>query len=285
MTLAFRAHGRRGSALVALLLLAACSTPSTAGSSSRAAVASPSSPAGPPVSLNFGSLRPGPVKPFRGAASEHVYLRDGLVSMYFELHNVGDEPITWLNTLYDYEPQQLYTPVVQLEWQQGGRAIYTRAGRFFPSPAILQPGETAVYIMGGQPTQGSGTPGDLLTHIKYCPSARMADVPGIPVPVEDVAWHANGDGTITATGTLAESAGSKRAKAPRRSGSASFDVAGGSSGRGDAGRWAAAHGERATPVLYHRRRRGRASVASARAYALILGGPVEPFGNRPGSKR
>ena len=168
---------------------------------------------------------PGPVKPFRGAASEHVYLRDGLVSMYFELRNVGDEPITWLNTLYDYEPQQLYTPVVQLEWQEGGRAIYTRAGRFFPSPAILQPGETAVYVMGGQPVQGSGTPGDLLTHIKYCPTRGMDDVPGIPVPVEDVAWHANDDGTITATGTLAEAAGSKRARAPQV-GVAFFDATG-----------------------------------------------------------
>ena len=128
---------------------------------------------GPPVSLNFEiPPAPGPVKPFRGAASEHVYLRDGLVSMYFELRNVGEEPITWLNTLYDYEPQQLYTPVVQLEWQQGGRAIYTRAGRFFPSPAILPPGETAVYIMGGQPTQGSGTPGDLADAHQVLPDAR-----------------------------------------------------------------------------------------------------------------
>lgn len=270
MTLAFRAHGRRGSALVALLLLAACSTPSTAGSSSRAAVASPSSPAGPPVSLNFEiPPAPGPVKPFRGAASEHVYLRDGLVSMYFELHNVGDEPITWLNTLYDYEPQQLYTPVVQLEWQQGGRAIYTRAGRFFPSPAILQPGETAVYIMGGQPTQGSGTPGDLLTHIKYCPTRGMDDVPGIPVPVEDVAWHANGDGTITATGTLAASAGSKRAKAPQV-GVAFFDVAGAFVG-------AVVTPADGRPLTANERRPFSitgggvdvATVASARAYALI----------------
>jgi hypothetical protein len=137
---------------------------------------------------------------------------------------VGDEPITWLNTLYDYEPQQLYTPVVQLEWQEGGRAVYTRNGRFFPSPAIIQPGEEAVYVMGGQPVQGTGTPGDLLTHIKYCPTRGMDDVPGIPVPVEDLAWQANADGTVTATGTLVESAGSLRARAPQI-GVAFFDAA------------------------------------------------------------
>ncbi len=268
MTPAFRARGRRGSALVAMLLLAACSTPSTGASPSRPGIASPS--AGPPVSLNVEiPPAPGPVKPFRGAASEHVYLRDGLVSMYFELRNVGGEPITWLNTLYDYEPQQLYTPVVQLEWQQGGRAIYTRAGRFFPSPAILQPGETAVYVMGGQPTQGSGTPGDLLTHIKYCPTRGMDDVPGIPVPVEDVAWHANHDGTITVSGTLAESAGSKRAKPPQV-GVAFFDATGGFVG-------AVVTPADGPPLRANERRPfsitgggvDAPAVASARAYALI----------------
>ena len=209
--------GRRIHVVLLALLLGACAAPPA--SSGGASFGSPASAAGastapirlavevPPV--------PGPIKPFRGEASQQVYIRDGLVSMYFELRNVGEEPITWLNTLYDYEPQQLYTPVVQLEWQEGGRAIYTRNGRFFPSPAIIQPGEAAVYVMGGQPVQGSGTPGDLLTHIKYCPTRGMDDVPGIPVPVEDVAWHANADGTVTASGTLVESAGSLRARPPQ----------------------------------------------------------------------
>jgi hypothetical protein len=35
------------------------------------------------------------------------------------------------------------------------------------------------------------------------------------VPVEDLAWQANADGTVTATGTLVESAGSLRARAPQ----------------------------------------------------------------------
>jgi hypothetical protein len=219
--------GRRIHVVLLALLLAACATPP--GADAPSPPASPAATGGatdepirlaievPPV--------PGPVKPFRGEASQQVYIRDGLVSMYFELRNVGDEPITWLNTLYDYEPQQLYTPVVQLEWQEGGRAVYTRAGRFFPSPAVIAPGESAVYLMGGQPVQGEGTPGDLLTHIKYCPTRGMNDVPGIPVPVEDVAWKANADGTVTATGTLVESAGSRRLRSPQV-GVAFFDAGG-----------------------------------------------------------
>ena len=175
--------GRRIHVVLLALLLGACAAPPASSqlpsghSSSAAGGAAPVRLAleVPPV--------PGPVKPFRGEASQQVYIRDGLVSMYFELRNVGEEPITWLNTLYDYEPQQLYTPVVQLEWQEGGRAVYTRNGRFFPSPAIIQPGDAAVYVMGGEPVQGTGTPGDLLTHIKYCPTRGMDDVPGIPVAV------------------------------------------------------------------------------------------------------
>ena len=86
---------------------------------------------------------PGPVKPFRGEMQQHIRVVDGFVSMYFELRNVGEEPVTFLNTLYDYEPDQLYTPAVRLEWQEGGNLVQTRAGRFFPSPAILQPGRRA----------------------------------------------------------------------------------------------------------------------------------------------
>lgn len=209
--------GRRIPVVLLALLLGACATtpaaplPGTPGpaTTSRAGADEPIR-----LSIDVPPV-PGPVKPFRGASTQQVYIRDGLVSMYFELRNVGEEPITWLNTLYDYEPQQLYTPVVQLEWQEGGRAVYTRAGRFFPSPAIIQPGESAVYLMAAQPVQGEGTPGDLLTHIKYCPTRGMDDVPGIPVPVEGVAWEAHADGTVTATGTLVESAGSLRARPPQ----------------------------------------------------------------------
>ncbi len=221
------ATGRRALISLLLLVVAGC-TAVPAGTS----VAPTTETAGPTVGGSAAPISmevevppvPGPVKPFRGASTQRVYIRDGMISMYFELRNIGDEPITWLNTLYDYEPQQLYTPVVQLEWQEGGRAVYTRNGRFFPSPAIIQPGDSAVYLMGGQPVQGSGTPGDLLTHIKYCPTRGMDDTPGIPVPVEDVAWHGNPDGTITATGTLVASAGSLRARAPQI-GVAFFDAA------------------------------------------------------------
>ena len=211
--------GRRAQVVLLALLVAGCATPSAPPEANDGSpVASSSSQAGRDTPIRVSREVPpvpGPVKPFRGEASQEVYIRDGLVSMYFELRNIGEEPITWLNTLYDYEPQQLYTPVVQLEWEEGGRAVYTRNGRFFPSPAIIQPGEAAVYVMGAQPVQGNGTPGDLLTHIKYCPTRGMDDVPGIPVPVEDVAWQANDDGTITATGTLVETAGSLRARSPQ----------------------------------------------------------------------
>lgn len=262
--------GRRIHVVLLAFLLAACaSAPASSGDS---AAAQPSGSAGsagatrlavevPPV--------PGPVKPFRGEASQQVYIRDGLVSMYFELRNVGEEPITWLNTLYDYEPQQLYTPVVQLEWQEGGRAVYTRAGRFFPSPAIIQPGDAAVYLMGGQPVQGSGTPGDLLTHIKYCPTRGMDDVPGIPVPVEGVTWQSNADGTVTARGTLVESAGSIRARPPQV-GVAFFDA----QERFIGAVVSPSDGE---PLESNQRRPfeisgggvGGAEIASARAWALI----------------
>ena len=107
--------------------------------------------------------------------------------MYFELRNIGEDPVTFINTLYDYEPQQLYSPVVKLEWAEGGNVVYTRAGRFFPSPAIVPAGTTAAYLMGGQPIQGAGTPADLVAHIKYCPTRGMDDVPGIPLAVTDLA--------------------------------------------------------------------------------------------------
>ncbi len=145
---------------------------------------------------------------------QQVYISDGRISMYFELQNVGEEPVTFLNTLYDYEPTQLYTPAVRLEWKKGGNAVYTRAGRFFPSPAVVQPGQSAVYIMGGQPVTGSGTPAGLVTHIKYCPTRGMNDVPGIPLTVADLHWAASGADAVTVTGTLKETTGTQRNKPP-----------------------------------------------------------------------
>lgn len=157
---------------------------------------------------------PGPVKPFRGEMIQHVRVVDGYVSMYFELNNIGEEAVTFLNTLYDYEPQELYTPAVRLEWEEGGNVVYTRAGRFFPSPAILQPGERGVYLMGAQPAQGGGTAvGDLVTHIKFCPTRGMDDVPSIPVEVADLEWSTT-DGMTTVTGRLTQREGAERPASP-----------------------------------------------------------------------
>jgi hypothetical protein len=205
--------------LVLALGLAACApvVGSGAPSSSPAAVVPDDS-----LQLSQGP-NPGPVKPFRGEMEQHIRIVDGYVSMFFELRNIGEEPVTFLNTLYDYEPDQLYTPAVRLEWQEGGNLVQTRAGRFFPSPAILQPGETGAYLMGGQPAQGSGTIGDLVTHIKYCPTRGMDDIPSLPVEVGEVDWSA-ADGLTTVTGTLTLTAGPARPASPTV-GVAFFDAA------------------------------------------------------------
>ena len=214
-----RWRGSSGIALVALLVLAAC----TPGSSSLNPRPGPSTSAGPsggspdPTAMTLTyevGPRPGPVQPFRGEMIQHVHMAHGLVSMYFELRNVGEDPVTFLNTLYDYEPQQLYEPVVRLEWTEGGNAVYTRAGRFFPTPAILPAGATAAYLMGAQPISGSGTAGDLVAHIKYCPTRGMDDVPGIPLGVTDLSWVINADGEVTVRGTLVEEQQAERNHAP-----------------------------------------------------------------------
>jgi hypothetical protein len=145
---------------------------------------------------------------------QHVHMAHGLASMYFELRNIGEDPVTFINTLYDYEPQQLYTPVVRLEWAEGGNAVYTRAGRFFPSPSIVPAGTTAAYLVGGQPISGSGTPADLIAHIKYCPTRGMDDVPGIPLGVEDLAWVVGEAGEVTVSGLLVEEQMSERNHPP-----------------------------------------------------------------------
>jgi hypothetical protein len=207
---------RRRAAALACLLLVASGCAAAPGSSQLA-----SEPAASPIASAVPDAYftreqgppPGPDKPFRGDMRQQVRIVDGYLSMYFELDNTGSEPVTFLNTLYDYEPDQLYTPAVRLEWQEGGNAVYTRSGRFFPSPAILQPGEVGIYLMGGRPVQGQGTPGDLVTHIKYCPTRGMDDVPSQPVQVDDLAWSTS-DGITTVSGTLTQLDGPTRPATP-----------------------------------------------------------------------
>lgn len=181
---------------ISALIIAGCA-PAPAGSPTPGA----SDPEA--VTLTYRVPPPaGPVQPWRGEIIQHVHLAFGQVSMYFELRNIGDEPVTFLNTLYDYEPQQLWEPVVRLEWAEGGNAIYSRAGRFFPSPSIVQTGTVATYLMGGQPIAGSGTPADLTAHIKACPTRGMDDEPGLEFEVTDLTWSPGPAGEVTVRGTL-----------------------------------------------------------------------------------
>ena len=211
---------RRTAALIAsVALVAACQTPgSPSGASAGPTTSSgPSGGTSDPDAVTLTYIvgpRPGPIQPFRGEMIQHVHMAHGLVTMYFELRNIGEDPVTFLNTLYDYEPQQLYTPVVRLEWAEGGDAVYTRAGRFFPSPAIVPAGETAAYLMGGQPISGAGTPADLVTHIKYCPTRGMDDVPGIPLAVAELAWTIGDGGQVSVSGTLVHEGSEVRNHAP-----------------------------------------------------------------------
>lgn len=209
-----------GWSAAAVVVLAACTPVSSGGPSASAGPTTTSGPSGgapDPAAVSLTYLvppRPGPVQPFRGEMVQHVHIAHGQVSMYFELKNIGEDPVTFINTLYDYEPQLLYAPVVRLEWEEGGNAVYTRAGRFFPSPAIVQPGTTAAYLMGGQPVSGSGTPADLVSHIKYCPTRGMDDVPGIPLGVLDLGWEVGGGGEVTVHGVLVEEQQAQRNHAP-----------------------------------------------------------------------
>ena len=159
---------------------------------------------------------PGPVKPFRGLMQQEVQIYQGWVTMRIRMTNTGEEPITFLNTLYDYEPLQLYEPLVRLEWTDGTAASSGRRGRFFPTPAILQPGEEAVYLMGASPVlePGNGELGDLVTHIKYCPTRGMDDQPGLPLEVTDLEWEAGSDGITTVRGTIHETQDVRRFGSP-----------------------------------------------------------------------
>jgi hypothetical protein len=145
--------------------------------------------------------------------SNELQLEDGYLSMYMLLENIGTEPLTFLNTLYDDEPDQLWTPTVAYPWASGETALVTRAGRFFPSPAIVGPGQAAVYLMGGQEVNGQGNLARPVANIKFCPTRGMDDEPGVPVAVEDVRW-ASSAGTTTVTGTLRETKGSSRPSLP-----------------------------------------------------------------------
>ena len=215
--------GRRvaASSLAALLvILAACESgrpgPS-AGSAPPTPLATPT--AGAPALLTASyevGPPPGPVKPFRGVMEQDVQIYQGWVTMRIRMRNTGEEPITFLNTLYDYEPLQLYEPLVRLEWTDGTAASSGRRGRFFPTPAILQPGEEAVYLMGASPVleRGSGELGDLVTHIKYCPTRGMEDTPGLPLEVSDLTWETGADGLTTVRGTIRETQDVRRFGSP-----------------------------------------------------------------------
>jgi hypothetical protein len=211
----------RGAAAVVLaaVLLAACS---------RTPAASPSAGASDPAAVTLTYTVPtpaGPPQPWRGQITQYVHLAFGQATMYFELKNVGEQPVTFLNTLYDYEPTQLWEPVVRLEWDEGGNAVYTRAGRFFPSPAIVEVGTTAVYLMGSQPLTGSGTPGALTAHIKDCPTRGMDDVPAALLEVSDLTWQPGAAGEVTVSGTVANGNTAERNQPPTI-GIAFFDDAG-----------------------------------------------------------
>jgi hypothetical protein len=202
-----------------LAILAACQSGGPPPSSS-----SPAGSAAPTPTAGLAQLvtahyevgpPPGPEKPYRGVVVEDVQVYDGWVSMRLVMRNTGEEPITFLNTLYDYEPLQLYEPLVRLEWTDGVAASSGRHGRFFPTPAILQPGEEAVYLVGGQPVleAGSGQIGNLVTHIKYCPTRGMDDAPGLPLEVSDVTWETH-DGVTTVRGVLHQTSQDRRFGSP-----------------------------------------------------------------------
>ena len=240
---------------------------STAPSSSAAPVGTPaaSSPVIPTPSPLDPSATP---KAFSGRMTPQVLLVDGYVTMYMELDNTGSQPLTFINTLYDTEPDRLYAPTVAYPWASGDAALVTRAGRFFPSPAIVQPGEKAVYVMGGMPAKGTGELAMPVANIKFCPTRGMDDVPSIPVEVKDIAWS-TADGVTTVTGTLVETEGSRRPDPPKI-GVAFFDADGAFVGAvvdGRNGDRLAANGSRSFTM--EGRGVDAARIVRAEAYAYI----------------
>lgn len=218
------APSRRTAACFALLLgLAACATPQTGGSATPGVASR--APGAAPVSAKFTvPPPPGPLLPDRGEMIQEVQVVNGYASMLIRLRNIGSEPVTFLNTLYDYEPHQLYEPLVRVEWTGGAAAVGTRDGRFFPSPAVVPPGHQAVYLLAGVPVSGSGQIGAVVSHIKFCPTRGMDDVPADVLTVSGLTWSTTG-GITTVHGTMTETAGSRRASTPTI-GVAFFDASG-----------------------------------------------------------
>jgi hypothetical protein len=200
--------------------------PGSANASSSPAAATPSASPLPSASGSAASpdASSAAAKPFSGRMTPQVLLVGGYVTMFMDLENTGSEPLTFLNTLYDIEPTRLYSPTVAFPWASGDTAVVTRAGRFFPSPAIVQPGQRAVYVMGGMLAKGSGVLATPVANIKFCPTRGMDDVPSVPVGVKDLTWS-SAAGVTTVHGTLVESAGSRRVDPPVI-GVAFFDKAG-----------------------------------------------------------
>jgi hypothetical protein len=226
-----------------LLALTACSSPIAEPSAPTAMpTRPPASESGTPAGRGDARVQtasfevppaPGPVKPWRGEMRQEVQIVDGYATMLFTLRNTGEEPVTFLNLLYDYEPHNLYDPMVHAYWTDGREAatnqiFQSRAGRFFPSPAVLQPGQEGVYLMGGQPVNGAGQIGELKTNIKYCPTRGMDDVQSQPLEVSDLSWETS-NGITTVRGRLAQKDGGRRASPPTI-GVAFFDASGKFSG-------------------------------------------------------
>ncbi len=209
--------------LALLLGLVACAAPPAGGSPTPGVVTR--TPGAAPVSAKFVvPPPPGPVLPDRGEMIQEVQVVDGYASMLIHLRNIGSEPVTFLNTLYDYEPHQLYEPLVRVEWDGGAAAIGTRDGRFFPSPAVVPPGHRAVYLLAGVRVSGAGQIGSVVSHFKYCPTRGMDDVPADVLTVSGLTWSTLG-GITTVRGTITETAGSRRATPPTI-GVAFFDASG-----------------------------------------------------------
>ena len=201
---------------------AASASPAASSSAGAEVSPTPTAPASSAPTASPGAS--GTPKPFSGRMDPHVLLVNGYITTYMTLQNTGTEPLTFLNTLYDTEPTKLYAPTVAYTWQSGDAALTTRAGKFFPSPAIVQPGHSAVYLMGGQLARGSGVLAPPNANIKFCPTRGMDDIPSVPVQVKDLAWT-TANGMTTVTGMLVETEGSERPDPPIV-GVAFFDKAG-----------------------------------------------------------
>jgi len=209
--------------LALLVVLAACAAPQPGASTTPSHVAR--TPGAAAVSAKFVvPPPPGPVLPDRGEMIQEVQVVNGYASMLIRLRNIGTEPVTFLNTLYDYEPHQLYEPLVRVEWKGGAAAVGTRDGRFFPSPAVVPPGQEAVYLMAGVAVSGAGLIGSVVSHIKFCPTRGMDDIPADVLGVTGLTWSTSG-ATTTVHGTITETAGTRRATPPTI-GVAFFDASG-----------------------------------------------------------